>query len=66
MQFSAVDPPEEIMRLIEQYTNRIQPVSYPEGEEAAPPESPMKIHIGEKVEKEKESPEQPEDRKEQE
>ena len=23
MQFSAVDPPEEIMRLIEQYTNRI-------------------------------------------
>jgi hypothetical protein len=66
MQFSAVDPPEGIMRLIEQYTNRIQPVPSPEGEEAEPPESPMKIHIGEKVEKEKESSEQPEDRKDQE
>jgi len=63
MEFSATDPPEGIMRLIEQYTNRILPVPSEEGGEASPPESPMKIHIADKAEKEKEERKKQEDKK---
>ena len=65
MEFSAIEPPEGIMRLIEQYTNRVLPIPSEEGGEASPPESPMKIHIADKAEKEKESQKKPEDKKDQ-
>ncbi len=45
MEFKATDPPEGIMRLIEQYTNRITPTQCKEGEEPVPPETHMKIKI---------------------
>lgn len=58
MEFTAMDPPEGIMRLIEQYTTRVLPISSEKGKEASPPESAMKIYIRKKDTEEKESQEQ--------